>query len=137
HLPQPDKAGSEIVRILNPGGYFLFRTGNLRHYAYAIAASTPHWFHELVANRVRGMAGDDHHDPYPTYYKLNTQAAVRRILSGCGLREVELITIESEPSYLMFSVPSLLIGTAYERTVNNIAPLAGFRQCLFGCFRKS
>ena len=53
HLADPSAMASEIFRVLRPGGLFIFRTGNLRHYSYAIADHTPHWFHQLVANPVR------------------------------------------------------------------------------------
>ena len=44
--------------------------------------------------------------------------------------------VESEPPYLMFSVPSLLLGIAYERLVNRYSSLSEIRTCLFGSFHK-
>jgi SAM-dependent methyltransferase len=135
HLADPVSVASEILRVLKPGGFFVFRTGNRLHYSYAVAAHTPHWFHQLVANPVRGLARDGG-DPYPTYYRMNTCSAVRRVLSQAGFLEESLLTIEAEPSYLMFSVPSFLLGVTYERLVNRVPLLSGLRACLFGCFRK-
>jgi SAM-dependent methyltransferase len=135
HLANPTAVASEILRVLKPGGFFLFRTGNRRHYSYAVAAHTPHWFHQLVANPVRGLVRNGG-DPYPTYYRMNTCSTVRRVLSQSGFLEEELLTVEAEPSYLMFSVPSFLLGVAYERLVNRVPFLSGLRACLFGCFRK-
>ncbi len=135
HLVQPEAAATEIFRILKPAGVFAFRTGNLRHYSYAIAAITPHWFHRMVANRVRGLP-QDQGDPYPTYYRMNTRARVRRYLEGAGLVEEEIAMVEAEPSYLMFSVPSFLLGVAYERVVNHTPTLSALRACIFACFRK-
>lgn len=136
HIADPTQVTAEIYRVLKPSGCFIFRTGNLRHYSYAIAAHTPHWFHELVANPVRGLPSDKG-DPYPTYYRMNTRQTVRRVLTQARLVEEDLFTVEAEPSYLMFSVPSFLLGVAYERLVNRITLLSGFRACLFGCFRKA
>jgi SAM-dependent methyltransferase len=135
HLPDPNGTASEIQRVLKPGGRFVFRTGNVWHYSYAISALTPHWFHRLVANRVRGLAPESV-DPYPTRYRMNTRRDARRVLTRAGLREEELVTVEAEPSYLVFSTPSFLLGVAYERLVNRTPSLAGLRACLFGCFRK-
>lgn len=135
HLPDPAGMASEIQRVLRPGGRFVFRTGNVWHYSYAVSALSPHWFHRLVANRVRGLARDSI-DPYPTHYRMNTCRGARRVLTRAGLREEALVTVEPEPSYLVFSVPSFLLGVTYERLVNRISPLARFRACLFGCFRK-
>jgi ubiquinone/menaquinone biosynthesis C-methylase UbiE len=135
HLKEPSVAVGEVLRILKPGGAFLFRTGNRRHYVFAIAAHTPHWFHRLAANRVRKLS-DESVEPYPTYYRINTVRAVRDTLAAVGFEQEELLTIEPEPSYLVFSVPSFLFGVAYERLVNRFDGLAGLRDTLLGCFRK-
>jgi SAM-dependent methyltransferase len=134
HLLNPAALALEAFRVLKPGGFFIFRTGNLRHYSYAIAAHTPHWFHQLVANPVRGLPRDGG-DPYPTFYRMNTGPDVRRVLTRAGFVEEELLAVEAEPSYLMFSAPLFLLGVAYERLVNRVPFLSGLRACLFGCFR--
>lgn len=135
HLSDPEGTVSEVFRVLKPSGLFSFRTGNLHHYSYAIAAATPEWFHQLVADRVRGIAprkGAIH----PTYYRLNTRRRVRHCLARVGFVERELVMIEPEPSYLMFSAPSFLLGLAYERVVNRASRFAEFRACILGCFEK-
>ncbi len=114
HLANPEVVAAEVFRVLRPEGSFIFRTGNLHHYSYAVAAATPHWFHRLVANRVRGLP--DHNDGlYPTYYRMNTRRAMRRCLTRAGFVEKRILMVETERSYLMFSVPSLLLGVCYER----------------------
>jgi|SRR5581483_1683974 len=40
HLPQPRQMAEEVFRTLKPGGKLAFRTGNLFHYSYAIAAAS-------------------------------------------------------------------------------------------------
>jgi SAM-dependent methyltransferase len=135
HLARPDGVVSEVFRVLRSGGYFVLRTGNIVHYSYAVAAATPYWFHRLVANRVRGIPADSD-DPHATYYRMNTRRAVRGCLRRVGFAEEELLMIEAEPSYLMFSVPSLLLGVAYERLVNWTPIFSGLRACILACFRK-
>jgi SAM-dependent methyltransferase len=135
HLAQPGEVASEVFRIVKSGGLFVFRTGNLHHYSYAVAAATPYRFHRLVANRVRGIPKDSG-DPHPTYYRMNSRRAVRRCLTRAGFVEEEILMVEAEPSYLMFSVPSFLVGLAYERFVNRVRLLSGLRACIFACFRK-
>jgi SAM-dependent methyltransferase len=135
HLAQPQAVAAEVFRILKPSGRFIFRTGNVRHYSYAIAATTPHWFHRLVANRVRGLQHNEA-DTHPTYYLMNTPKAARRYLNGAGFLEEQIIMVEPEPSYLMFSVPSFLLGVGYERVVNRSRSLEGLRACILASFRK-
>lgn len=135
HLVRPESVASEVYRVLKPSGVFVFRTGNVRHYSYAIAAVTPHWFHQLVANRVRRLSAAKS-DPYPTYYRMNSPKAVRGCLGRAGFVEEKVMMVEPEPSYLMFSAPSFLLGLAYERLVNRIPSLSGLRACILGCFRK-
>jgi SAM-dependent methyltransferase len=136
HLPDPAEVVREVFRLLRPGGHFFFRTGNLRHYSYTIAAHTPHCFHQLAVTYLRFAAADDREHAHVTYYRMNTRRAVRHILGLSGFLEDELLMVEPEPAYLMFSVPSLLLGIAYERLVNRYSSLSEIRACLFGSFRK-
>jgi SAM-dependent methyltransferase len=135
HLAHPEGVVSEVFRVVKSGGFFVLRTGNICHYSYALAAATPYWFHRFVANRVRGIPVDSG-DPHATYYRMNTRRAVRECLTRAGFAEEELLMVEAEPSYLMFSVPSLLVGVAYERLVNWTPIFSGLRACIFACFRK-
>ena len=134
HLPDPNGMAANY-RVLKPGGRFVFRTGNvlalqlcgLRRHATLVPSARGKRSASLPSASV---------DPYPTHYRMNTCRDVRRVLRRAGLLEEKLALVEAEPSYLVFSVPSFLLGVAYERLVNHVSPLARFRACLFGCFRK-
>jgi SAM-dependent methyltransferase len=131
HVEFPGPFLREIHRVLKPGGSLFFRTPNKFHYVSLIGRCTPHWFHSLVANRVRGMPSDAH-EPYETHYRLNSTADIRGLAARAKFSQVDLRYVECEPSYLMFSTIPFLAGVLYERTVNHFNVLSGIRANIFG-----
>jgi SAM-dependent methyltransferase len=135
HLPAPANTLVEAYRVLRPGGLFIFRTPNLWHYTSVASWVSPHWFHNLVANRLRNLPRGSH-DPYPTYYRMNRRRTIRGIMRKVGFREVELITIEKEPSYGMSSRTLFCLFMGYERIVNGSKLFSMFRANILGVFAK-
>ncbi len=135
HVPDADAHLAEVARVLQPGGVYVFRTPNLWHYVALFARVTPHWVHELLANRLRGRTSADH-DPYPTVYALNTRASVERHAARAGLRVERLERMEKEPSYGMAARPLFLAFMAYERAVNATERAAFLRSNILAVLRK-
>ena len=135
HVGDVRGMASEALRVLKPGGLILFRTPNLWHYVSMVSRLTPHWFHEMVSNRIRNLPSDSH-DPYPTYYRLNTRRACREVFSKADFEEVEIITIEKDPSYGMSSKLLFVSFMCYERIVNASEFFAPFRVNILGAFKK-
>lgn len=135
HVEKPEKVAAEAFRVLRPGGLFIFRTPNLWHYVSMVSTFTPHWFHRLAANRLRNR-GSESHDPWPTHYRMNRCRTVRSFLRNAGFDEVELLTIEKEPSYGMYSRFLFFLFMAYERLVNSSKIFSMFRANIFGVFAK-
>jgi SAM-dependent methyltransferase len=136
HVADPGAHLGEVARVLEPGGVYVFRTPNRWHYVSLFASLTPHWVHEVLANRLRGLPADAH-EPYPTVHALNTRAAILRHASRAGLQVEQLRLIEKEPSYGMVARPLFLAFMAYERAVNATERAAFLRANILAVLRKS
>jgi SAM-dependent methyltransferase len=136
HVADAEAHLAEVARILSPGGVYVFRTPNRWHYVTMFASLTPHWVHELLANRLRALP-DDEHDPYPTVYALNTRPAVEHHAARAGFRVETLRLVEKEPSYGMAARPLFLAFMAYERAVNATERAAFLRSNIFAVLRKA
>ncbi len=123
HIADPTTVFREIGRVLKPGGRFLAKTPNRWHYMPIIASCTPTWFHKALNKR----RGREEHDTFPTCYRCNSSAAVRRHARASGLTVGEVRLIEGRPEYLRFNALTYFCGYLYERTVNALPFLAGLR----------
>ena len=132
HLEQPVGVFQEIARVLKPGGRLLVKTPNRWHYVPLIATFTPHWFHELVS-KLRGFAAED---TFPTRYRANSARALHRIARDAGLKVRRIKRIEGRPEYTRIAWPMYLCGWLYERAVNTLPGLSGFRVLLVAEFEK-
>ena len=132
HLDEPEAVFREVARVLKPGGVFLFKTPNKRHYMPTIARPTPHSFHKYV-NRRRGRAEVD---TFPTRYRANARPDIVRLADKSGLSVERIELIEGRPEYLRMTWLTYLLGVVYERLVNSTELLATFRILLIGVLRK-
>ena len=132
HLQRPEEVFAEVRRVLRPGGAFLAKTPNRRHYVATLARLTPYAFHRWF-NARRGRPAVD---TYPTHYRANTRTALRRLAEFSGLRLQHVELVEGRPEYLRISALTYVAGWAYERTVNAFDALEPFRVVLIAELRK-
>jgi SAM-dependent methyltransferase len=132
HVERPDALAAEIARVLRPGGVCLSLTPNVFHYVTAISRLTPTRFHRRF-NAWRGRPAED---TFETFYRFNSRGALVRHFGGAGLTAEHIDTIEVQPNYLTFSVPTYVMGVAYERLVNATELLSPIRVNLLATFRK-
>lgn len=135
HVANPEAHFAEVARVLKPGGAYVIRTPNLLHYVVGASRLLPHSVHLAIANRLRALPADSH-DPWPTVYRANRPAKLRRLAHSAGLVVETFRTVECEPSYAKGSAALFFPMMAYERVVNSTEALATFRASINAVFRK-
>ena len=123
HVQHPRIVFDEVRRVLKPGGLFLSKTPNRRHYVPTLARLTPTRFHKYY-NKLRGR---DSSDTFPTVYKLNSKGAVNKLSRETGFLVKRIQFVEGRPEYLRLTALTYLFGLTYERLVNSIDALIPFR----------
>lgn len=112
HLPDPQAFFSEAARVLTPGGYVCIRTPNSLSYVGIISRMVPNRHHGTIVSQVQARRKEE--DVFPTLYRCNTVAAIRRAFAKNGFRAV-VYGYEAEPSYLHFSRVAYALGVLHRR----------------------
>ncbi len=112
HLPDPAQFFDEAQRTLRPGGFVCIRTPNRWNYIALLSRLVPNQRHSQVLNIAKSALKDE--DVFPTFYRCNTIAAIRRAFSS---RQFEHIVYgyEAEPSYLSFSSLAYALGVIHQK----------------------
>jgi SAM-dependent methyltransferase len=135
HVGDPYAHFEEVARVLKDGGTYCFRTPNQWHYFVIGSQLLRFSVHLRIANKLRGLS-EDEHDPYPTYYRANTSARIRRLSCESSLEPLALFGIEAEPSYGRLHPMLFYPMFFYERIVNSCSAFRNLRASLLGVLQK-
>lgn len=102
HIRQPARFLGEIQRLLRPGGFFVSLSINALHYVTFLSRMVGVLPHRLTQKLVYRLYGRALHDTFPTYYRLNSSAQLRRLAQKSGLELTGLNRFEN-PDYFSFS----------------------------------
>jgi SAM-dependent methyltransferase len=112
HLPEPRLLFCEARRALVDGGFLCVRTTNLLSYVGLAAKLMPNRLHNAVLSRVQKIRPAN--DVFPTLYRCNTIAAIRRQMRRHGFRAV-VHGHTPEPSYFNFSKLAYGFGVLHQK----------------------
>jgi len=112
HVEVPEAFFAEAKRVIKHGGTLCIRTSNLWGYPALISRLTPNRLHLGVLKKVKPGVIDQ--DIFPTYYRCNTLAAMRRLMGKHGF-ECAVYGYGTEPSYLSFSRFAYWLGTLHQK----------------------
>lgn len=80
HVADPVAMAHEIDRVLAPGGWLCAQTPNRHGYIAFGARVVPNALHVRVLSRLQPQR--EARDVFPTYYRMNSRAALRRLFPG-------------------------------------------------------
>ena len=130
HLRAPEPVFAEIVRVLKPGGRFLFITPNKHNYVVWLRRFMPN---ALGRRATRAIYARDEDFINPTYYRANSLGEIDRMLRAAGTI-CERFEHVGDPTYLAFNEPLFRASLVAERLIDRFAPRT--RVHLIGMYRK-
>ena len=133
HLEHPESVFREFARVLAPGGHVVAMAPNFYDYASIVSRLTPHAFHTWLVPKV---VGNEEEDVFPTFYRANTRARLRKLATASGLEVVRLETFCQYPVYLTFSPLLFRVAITYEKWIARHESLAGLRGWILTVLRK-
>lgn len=120
HVGRPRVFLTEVARVLKPGGFFIGHSISGGHYLTWVRRLFDLTRHDLVAELIHRVYGREHHDTFPTYYRLNTPGQLSAAAASAGMRVVEL-TFFADQHYFSFFKPLQCLAIVADRVLDWLA----------------
>mgnify|MGYP001288052633 FL=1 len=131
HIENPERAFSEICRVLKPGGTVIFLTPNSLNYNTWIIRLIPERFHNFLTQKFYGR---EVNDTFSKKYRFNSVKKIRKVMKECGFEE-EILLTNGDPSYICFNDVTFRISCLLEKILD-LPFLRKFRVHLIGKYKK-
>jgi ubiquinone/menaquinone biosynthesis C-methylase UbiE len=104
HLDNPDVQFKEIIRILKPGGIFIFHTPNALGYTTIMTRLVPNILKDKLTYLFQGRKEED---IFITYYRANTRKRINNLAKTTRFEVVKIKMIVSSAQFII--IPPLVI----------------------------
>lgn len=131
HVKNPNDMFKEILRILKPGGKFIFITTNVYNPVMFFSMLLPYNIHKFLREKLLHKISEGTHE---TYYYANTYPKLNQLAKEAGFKSYK-ITRVGNPEYLSFSKVTVLPAVYFEKVIDN-KYLAFFKMYLMGICQK-
>jgi SAM-dependent methyltransferase len=136
HLEQPQAVLQEAYRLLRPGGKFIFTAPNLLSYSGIATHNTPQSFHVAYLKFLQRTTGSAKMQPYPTFFRINTQWAVHRQAKAAGFEVTDLWFGTDHPTYTSAFPGIHQAAVLFHLVLDKVEALAPFRLTLTAVLTK-
>jgi SAM-dependent methyltransferase len=131
HIESPERQFEEILRVLSPGGIFIFHTPR---YSWFIALVRIVCADFIKIKLIKLLQGREETDIFPTHYRINTLEKIKKVANRTGFKIVKLRMIETESMFAL--IPPLAIIHLLLIRIKMLSPFEPFRSNIITILQK-